>query len=161
MPATAASWKNQPFVEGTAIAYVRDFSPEQFARLREGLVPVVMEDKWFAYFDAPYLYFHRSWTGQPAYRVALAPKEGGAVVTEALWNSAPSPNMGAAYAASLLDFLIAFHLLGENRTFPLPESITDAKAALFRHSVGGYRRSPPSAKPPGTPAQQRRWWKFW
>ncbi len=102
-----------------------------------------MEDKWFIYFDEPYLYFHRSWTGDAVYRVALGPKDSGVTVAEALWDSSPSPNMQPAYATALLDFLIAFHLLGERRTFPLPSGIANAKsAALFRHSVGGYRQTP-------------------
>ena len=39
------------------------------ARIRKGFLPMVMEEKWFAWFDEPILYLHRSWTGYCIYQV--------------------------------------------------------------------------------------------
>ena len=60
--------------------------------LKTGLVPKEMEDKWFIYYEHPRLFFHRSWTGQPVYRLTLNPTLKGTEVTEALC----SPDLAAA-----------------------------------------------------------------
>jgi hypothetical protein len=36
---------------------------KQAARVRQGYIPAIMEEKWFAYFEDNVLYQHRSWTG--------------------------------------------------------------------------------------------------
>lgn len=66
--ATAVSWKHLPAPERRVpLGYEERFDPRIDAansqRLRRGLVPEAMEDKWFIYFDAGWLRFHRSWTG--------------------------------------------------------------------------------------------------
>jgi hypothetical protein len=62
MQASQTSWKCEPFNEGVPIPYQAAFDSGQFARLKEGLVPQQMEDKWFIYYEEPYLFLHRSWT---------------------------------------------------------------------------------------------------
>jgi hypothetical protein len=162
MTARADSWKREPFTQGEPIAYAREFTAAEFARLREGLLPYAMEDKWFIYFETPYLYFHRSWTGTPVYRVALTPKDDGAEASEALWVPTAQRNPDPAYASKLLDFLIAYSMLGEARSFPLPPGIEDGKSALLvRHSTGGYRQGTPPSRPARSMPPKRRWWKFW
>src|SRR5262249_61512865 len=62
--ATRSDWKTQPMpAENERIALERDYSIEEFDRLRAGLVPQEMEDRWFIYFEDPWLFLHRSWTG--------------------------------------------------------------------------------------------------
>jgi hypothetical protein len=39
------------------------------ARIRKGFLPGEMEDHWFAWFEDPFLYLHRSWTGFCIYQV--------------------------------------------------------------------------------------------
>ena len=51
MSAAPDSWKRIPFTEGEPIDYAATFSRSEFAKLREGLVPEAMEDKWFVYYD--------------------------------------------------------------------------------------------------------------
>ena len=41
----------------------RVFSQEDMDRIRRGVVPETMDDKWFIYWTEDALYFHRSWTG--------------------------------------------------------------------------------------------------
>jgi hypothetical protein len=45
------------------------FSREEMAYIRRGVIPEQMEDKWFIYFEDDVLYFHRSWTGVAIYEV--------------------------------------------------------------------------------------------
>jgi hypothetical protein len=47
MAATPTSWKREPFEVGIPIPYQAVFSDEQFNQLQMGLIPKVMEDKWY------------------------------------------------------------------------------------------------------------------
>jgi hypothetical protein len=69
MTADKDSWKREPFTGGLPIPFQATFSPTELSRLRKGLIPKSMDDKWFIYFESPYLYLHRSWTGKLIYRV--------------------------------------------------------------------------------------------
>ena len=86
MQASANSWKLQPFNEGIPLEYTAAFAADEFACLTLGLIPRAMEDKWFIYYEDPYLFLHRSWTGQPVYRLAFRKTHSGAEVIEALWS---------------------------------------------------------------------------
>lgn len=159
MHASAKSWRHDPFKEGIPIAYQATFDCEQFARLQEGLVPREMEDKWFIYYEGPYLFLHRSWTGQPVYRLTLNGTPSGADVTEAHWSKdladASTPTQGADYQVRLLDFLLSNLLLGQSRPFPMPHDLPEPMPGVFQHVVAGtgYPQSPPTQKKP--------WWRIW
>ena len=71
MAATADSCKHEPFTAGTCIPFNATFTATESARLEAGLIPQAMEDKWFIYSQELHLFLHRSWTGQPVYRVEL------------------------------------------------------------------------------------------
>jgi len=49
------------------IALNRTYSQDAMVRIRLGLVPEAMEDKWFIYWQGDRLYIHRSWTGMCLY----------------------------------------------------------------------------------------------
>jgi hypothetical protein len=119
MAATKDRWKRIPFTSGVPIPYERAFSHEEFHKICEGLIPKVMEDKWFAYFEKPHLFLHRSWTGRPVYRVALSAHGDGASVAEALCVAEAVERTGPEYQAKLLDRLIGNLLLGEAKPFPV------------------------------------------
>lgn len=164
MRATADMWKKLPFGELAPIPYRRDFTPQDLDRLKDGLVPEAMEDKWFVYFEEPSLFLHRSWTGQPVYRVDIAPHDEGAVVTGA-WRAAELENAGDAdYQASMVDFLVGNLLLREGKPFPRPAGISGDQASLLQHHVSGtgYPHTPadPPTRKPGPPAHKP-WWRFW
>ena len=78
------SWKTKaptsPFRE---LDYSDSFTAEEFAKIRDGLVPKEMEDKWFIYFEEQTLYLHRSWTGHLIYRVQFRVTPDGASVSGA------------------------------------------------------------------------------
>jgi hypothetical protein len=139
MGASASSWKRNPFVEGIPLPYKANFSLEQLDRLKVGLIPRRMEDKWFIYFDEPHLFLHRSWTGQPVYRLSLKCSSDGAEVTETLWamEIAESSKLGVDYQVQLLDFLVSNLLLGQAKQFPLPGGIDEPKHGVFQHSIAG------------------------
>ena len=69
-PARPTDWNTEPLPEQRATLQLdRVFSTDDMDRIRNGLIPEVMEDKWFIYWRAKALYFHRSWTGNCTYVV--------------------------------------------------------------------------------------------
>jgi len=147
MRARPESSKREPFSTGRVIPYAERFSPSEYTRLQEGLIPRAMEDKWFVYFDEPHLFLHRRWSGRPVYRVKLSADAEGVCVTEALCVFDVSPwleTTGAAYQSQLLDFLIGNLLLGKAKPFPLPPGYVEpVKGALQRKIFGtGYPQTP-------------------
>src|ERR1700757_233868 len=124
VPATSASWKCEPFLDGVPLAYHASFDAEQFAKLQQGLVPREMEDKWFVYYSAPFLYLHRSWSGKPVYRVEVGAEGAGARGVRAELSKARGASESElAHQALMLDFLISNLLLGESKPFPRPPGL--------------------------------------
>ncbi|MGZ8144008.1 MAG: hypothetical protein ACXW0L_06090, partial [Methylosarcina sp.] len=56
---------------------------EQSARVRQGFIPAVMEEKWFAYFENNTLYLHRSWTGYCIDQIHFVEEDDGLRATHA------------------------------------------------------------------------------
>jgi hypothetical protein len=138
--ATRASWKNQAMPsERGPLAFARTFTPDELARIERGLVPEQMEDKWFVFFESPWLWFHRSWTGLAIYGVKI---EDGAV-TEAVVNRHPEQYRAKddQYDADLLGFLIDRLLLDREVPFPHRETVPTSKADLLVHHVVGRAKS--------------------
>jgi len=159
-PANSESWKRVAFSGGVALPYTSTFTSEELRQLQLGLVPREMEDKWFIYFEAPHLFFHRSWTGQPVYRVTLDLQSTHAEVLEALW-ATELANQGKStrpYEAQLLDFLVSNLLLGKSKPFPVPESAdgTSIPTGVYQHHVSGT-----GYKEQVVPGRPKPWWRFW
>ena len=144
-PATRASWKTEPMPEARArLAYTRSFDAAEHERVTRGIVPVEMEDKWFVFYEAPWLWFHRSWTGFAIYAVKLGVVETGSVVEEAWVNRAPEQyrETDDAHDAAILSYLVERILLGRtDAEFPLRATVDPAKAPLLVHAVVGHARS--------------------
>ena len=68
---TRIVWKNEPIVDPKKIDITLHFTDQQYLKLKKGLIPKVMEDKWFIFFENDCLYFHRSWTGMGIFKAAL------------------------------------------------------------------------------------------
>ncbi|MEO1798654.1 MAG: hypothetical protein AAFR53_16860, partial [Pseudomonadota bacterium] len=116
MTAKRTDWKTEPFGSTTPILYHAAFSPEELSRIKAGLIPAAMEDKWFIFYEAPTLYLHRSWTGRGIFKVELAEDETGASVASAeVSTDAPHD---PEYAARLLRYIVSRLLLGQDTPFP-------------------------------------------
>ncbi|MEH2197065.1 hypothetical protein [Nostoc sp.] len=63
-------WKTEPMPSAsTNITVEKLYSQEEFDRITAGVIPEQMEDKWFIFYEAPWLYLHRSWTGFCIFKV--------------------------------------------------------------------------------------------
>jgi len=70
MPANRNDWRTTPLPKARASRTLeRGYTAAEFARIREGRVPKEMEHRWFAFFEEPWLYVHRSWTGIGIFQV--------------------------------------------------------------------------------------------
>ena len=133
--------------------------------MQDGLIPQVMEDKWFIYYEEPCLFFHRSWTGEPVFRVTLKPGSEGAEAGEVLWSKhlATLPGADPAYQAQLLDVLVSNLLLDQSKPFPVPANLKESMRGVYQHAVAGpgYKevRVPVQAAPAAK--SRKPWWRFW
>jgi len=154
MAAKPGDWKCLPFDEMRGLPYHASFSPDQYEKISRGVVPQAMEDKWFIYLDDEVLCFHRSWTGQPVYRIKFQEVDGRHTVTEALCSRAILETSDAHYQSELLDFLIRNLMLGESRPFPKPEGTSEPLPGVYQHAVSGtgYKERI---------VPRKRWWQFW
>ncbi|MGA0600511.1 hypothetical protein ACO2Q3_07380 [Caulobacter sp. KR2-114] len=155
MGACRESWESEPIVDARPLPFSASYSAAEFDRIRQGLVPEVMEDKWFVYFEEPSLFLHRSWTGQGVYRVDFEAHDSGFRVSGAVCAASILASGGAAYQAQLLDFLISNLLLGRGVPFPKPEGLKETMPGLFQHAVSGTGQREVSAR------RRRPWWRFW
>jgi hypothetical protein len=120
------------------IPFRREFSASQFERIETGHAARSMDDKWNIQFEAPWLYFHRSWTGLLVYRVRIEATDGGAIVSAAEVFDRGSRTESPTFQARTLDFLVSVLLLGESAEFPVPHDLPDtAPPGAFQHHVAG------------------------
>jgi len=127
MRATSSSLKIIPFSEGVAVSCDLEVSERQLEVISEGFIPKDMDDKWFIFYEKPYLYFHRSWTGQPVSRLRFSKASSGYQVTELL----VSPEMGNHLESwgDIAIYMVRRKLLGEDVPFPkTPKDILGKKA---------------------------------
>jgi len=120
--------------------YEAAFTDAEAERLRQGLKPCEMEDKWFIYFQDGWLYLHRSWTGAQIYWLKLDGSQAGVRVTESWVNRDPEQyrETDAAYDRLLLDFLIRRLLLGQDVEFPTRSSDTSSTPnAIYQFHIIG------------------------
>lgn len=106
--ATAESWKNKAMPPERLHVDV-DFrlSAYEFARLKFGHIPGMMEDKWFIYFDEgeSEIRLYRSWTGYCVFRGKVEELPGGErVITKVIINDAEGQYHGASIDESIALF---------------------------------------------------------
>lgn len=107
--AVRGDWKTTPMPQArAAVALDRSYTFAEFAALQAGLIPAEMEDKWFIFFEDPWLYLHRSWTGFCVFQVRFETTKTGVRVAEALVNRDPKQYAGTSGSedASLLGILL-------------------------------------------------------
>src|ERR1700722_2599904 len=152
--ATRDSWKIIPPPTRRAdLAFTESFTQEELERMKRGLIPQQMEDKWFIYFDEPWLYFHRSWTGARIYAVRFESSAAGASAVES-WVSRDSTQYRETrtdYDRLVVRFLIDAFLLGKRVSFPVPSNVPgDAPKGVYQHHLVG-RAYPEATFPDGSP----------
>lgn len=100
------------------------------------------------------LYFYRSWTGQPVYRLALSASGESYEVVRAVCSNDVLKESDPEYQVKLLDFLISNLLLGEAKSFPRPGDVDEQMPGVLQHAISGtgYREVIVARKP---------WWRFW
>lgn len=100
------------------LASERILTPAEMARVSRGFIPVVQEQKWFAFFEDGTLHLHRSWTGLAVYRLRFEPlpkKPGHWRIALAEVNRHPrqyqhlDDDEDVAMVASLIDDLLIGH----------------------------------------------------
>jgi hypothetical protein len=89
-PAQRSDWKCEPLpTANKQLAFDRTYSNEEFQRIALGIIPESMEDKWFVYYEAPWLYLYRSWTGYCIYQIRFEPLDDRVKVAEVLVSRDP------------------------------------------------------------------------
>jgi hypothetical protein len=136
--ATRDSWKTLPY-DGSYRSFpcAEVFTAEECHRLRQGLVPEVMEDKWFVFFEDPFVYFHRSWTGELAYRLRLTADDRGGRIGEALASTSAGTIGDPEHESALVSFLLRGLVLRQDVPFPVLSSGAPGPPGLFQHAFSG------------------------
>ncbi|MEH2080104.1 MAG: hypothetical protein V7K89_08840 [Nostoc sp.] len=102
-------WKTEPmpFIS-TNITLEKVYSQEEFNRIAAGVIPEQMEDKWFIFYEAPWLYLHRSWTGFCIFKVCFEMVTEGVKITQVQVNrdAAQYSNTDDEGDASMLEILL-------------------------------------------------------
>ncbi len=153
--ATSDSWDIKPFKEMKTIPFETEYSQEEFNKIIQGLIPEQMEDKWFIYYEQPSLFFYRSWTGEPIYKLNFTEVNNKAKVTEAFVSNNVADEDTIYYNIQLVDFLIANLLLGQHKPFPILADTKQPIPGVYQHHISGtgYQEKVIRCNKP--------WWKFW
>jgi hypothetical protein len=140
------SWKNQPLPSQSAtLSLNATYTLHDYERIKRGLIPAEMEDKWFIFFDDDIGFFHRSWTGVCIYEVVFQSTDQSVAVQSAKVNRDPEQYRSddIDHDCELLRFLIDNLLLGKNTPFPLPSDLPKEETpGVYQHHVSGsgYRQ---------------------
>lgn len=156
--AKPTDWKTEPLPSRKATLRLdRTFSFEDMNRIRLGLIPEAMEDKWFIYWKDDTLFLHRSWTGYCIYVVRFVPVADGYRMVEADVNRNPDQYKETRDEtdAKMIAFLIDLLLLHQNAVFPCDDPPSNelvlanwglvGRAMLAQHP-GAAKRTPPMPK---------------
>lgn len=119
--AKPGDWKTKPLPgERTTISLDREFSTREMERIRRGVVPRQMEDKWFIYWEDDSLHFHRSWTGFCVYIARFTKEAAGWRMIRALVNRKPEQYRETSDERDrkMISWLVDVLLLHRNVPFP-------------------------------------------
>jgi len=126
------------------------YSNNDYLLLAVGLIPHEMEDHWFIFFEKPWLYFHRSWTGICVYTLRLEQKSSCWQVVEA-WSSQDHSErcgniatypMSTKYDLAMLQLLIHGLLHQDDDLLPPSELLDQINEERERAGLTGSQSSP-------------------
>lgn len=110
--AKRSDWKTEPLpARNKCLQLVETFTPEEFDKITDGLIPQEMEDRWFIFYEAPFLYLHRSWTGHCIFIVRFESVSEGFRIAEIRVNRDPEQY---SQTDDIRDFDLLRNLLGIN-----------------------------------------------
>ena len=153
--ATRESWKvlSLPAMR-TNLGFAAAYTTDEFEHIRRGAIPHEMEDKWFVFYEEPWLFFHRSWTGAGIYGVRFQLSDSGASAIES-WVSRDAnqyEEIRTDYDRAVLTFLIDALLLGKRAVFPVPSAVpAGVPGGVYQHTY------PESTSPRGGSSSQSLW----
>jgi hypothetical protein len=158
--ATRGSWKIVSLPSARAdLSFAAAYTLEEFEHIRRGVRPREMEDKWFVFFEEPWLFFHRSWTGAGIYGVRFELSDSGAVAVES-WVSRDTDQYRETrtdYDRAVLTFLIDALLLKKRAVFQVPGNVPpDVPTGLYQHHLVG-RAYPESTFSTGESSTESLW----
>ncbi len=139
--ATRTSWETHPIDQPKRIDIDLQFTKDQVAQMKIGLIPQQMEDKWFIFSEDEWLYFHRSWSGFGIYKARLDKLEDRYTIKEffAERNQEKYRNEDDDYDIETLFVLIARGLLNidAGKIYTAVDIITDKKNVIREWSSLG------------------------
>ncbi|MGZ8886075.1 MAG: hypothetical protein ACXW1O_05855 [Halobacteriota archaeon] len=133
------NWKSEALPsKHTTIALNRQFSLIEMRKIRAGLVPQQMEDKWFVFWERDALYFHRSWTGHCLYVVRFVKEGDSCVMIEADVNRDPEQYKETSDErdANKISYLIDVLLLRQYAVVPSNDPSIDRRVIIEWGLVG-------------------------
>ena len=128
--ARKTDWGTKPLPEERcSIPLDRSFNAGDMEFVQRGVLPEVMEDKWFVYWADGALHLHRSWTGVCVYIVHFFPEDDGWSMAEVWVNRDPEQygETDDRLDARLIDYLIDVLLLRREREYPDQDESPDVK----------------------------------
>lgn len=137
--ATSDDFQTEPFpARHVTIPLDLRFSQGEMHKIKRGLIPKQMEDKWFIYWEDDTLFFHRSWTGYCVYVVRFTAEDGGYRMTEADVNRDPEQYSETSDErdTQLISYLIDLLLLGREAVSPSDEPSSEKQALMEWSEVG-------------------------
>ena len=137
--AKPSDWQTKELpLKRVTIPLNREFAPNEMERIRQGLVPEVMEDKWFIYWQDDNLFFHRSWTGFCIYVVRFVRSECCCRMAEAEVNRDPEQYRETSDErdAKMISYLIDVLLLHQETEFPSDEQSPEKQVLIQWSQIG-------------------------
>lgn len=141
-PATCKeAWAAEAMPERrTEIALNLFYNHAAMAKIRKGFMPMVMEEKWFLWFETPCLYFQRSWSGICVYEVRFEEESDGWRAVAAVLNRDARQYTGTDDAIDAREIEMLIHNLLVNG--PTSHSVDPFAMAFAQLSQPNYLGSP-------------------
>lgn len=135
--ATKDTWINLPIDNPKQLEIYLEFTESQFNKIKNGLIPEEMEDKWFIYYEKGFLHFHRSWTGHGLFKAKITKEPTGYIIRD-FWverNIEKYSNLDDDGDRTTLKLLISNGLLHEPLSSLKTESSLDSSDEALKNYV--------------------------
>jgi hypothetical protein len=102
------------------IKFDKSYDNEETSKLKKGICPMGMDDKWEIVYSNDELSFYRSWTGLGVFKIIFSEQTGNLEVEKAFVLKKMFLEQGENYCASLLNWTIEV-VIFKNRDVLSPE----------------------------------------